>query len=113
LLDRLLPDDATAPTAAPGGPGAPGDEPDDASLRALLASVPLDRLRQIGVLEPLLQLAADTAADTGDGTTGTGGDAESFAESIDAMDTDALVRAAMNGTSQDTSRTERDTRSEG
>ncbi|WP_199812907.1 type I polyketide synthase [Streptomyces sp. NRRL S-1868] len=113
LLDRLLPDDATAPTAAPGGPGAPGDEPDDASLRALLASVPLDRLRQIGVLEPLLQLAADTTADTGDGTTGTGGDAESFAESIDAMDTDALVRAAMNGTSQDTSRTERDTRSEG
>ncbi|OLF06608.1 hypothetical protein BLA60_30505 [Actinophytocola xinjiangensis] len=55
----------------------------DAELRAAIAAIPLDRLRESGLLPGLLDLAA-------------GGDARSDpGESIDDMDEDALVRAVM------------------
>ncbi|MFD0025326.1 type I polyketide synthase, partial [Streptomyces sp. NPDC127177] len=71
--------------------GETGTDGEEAEIRALLASVPLAQLRDIGVLEPLLQLAgrgANTPAenDTSD-------------ESIDSMAVADLVRAALNGQS--------------
>ncbi|WP_420897019.1 SDR family NAD(P)-dependent oxidoreductase [Kitasatospora aureofaciens] len=69
------------------GPGQDSTdaEPERDRLRALLESVPLDRLRRSGVLDELLKLA-DGAAD--------GGAAED-ADAIDAMDLDDLVQAAL------------------
>jgi acyl carrier protein len=76
LLGELVPDTA------------PGDE--ETELRALLASVPLTRLRDIGVLDALMGLVAGERD----------GHASEQAEgSIDAMDVDDLVRAALNGDS--------------
>jgi KS-AT-KR-ACP domain-containing polyene macrolide polyketide synthase/pimaricinolide synthase PimS2/candicidin polyketide synthase FscD len=69
----------------PAGPGAAETE-DETEIRALLASVPLDRLRHIGVLEPLLRLAGrDLPEPPPEG------------ESLDSMDLDGLVRAALKG----------------
>ncbi|MFB7274946.1 type I polyketide synthase, partial [Streptomyces sp. NPDC056244] len=85
VLRQLLPDD----TAAVGD--GTGTDAEEAEIRALLASVPLARLRDIGVLEPLLQLA------------GRGGTApaetEESGEAIDSMAVADLVRAALNGQS--------------
>jgi NAD(P)-dependent dehydrogenase (short-subunit alcohol dehydrogenase family)/acyl carrier protein len=80
----------------------PGDTPDgettdENALRAVLASVPLDRLREIGVLEPLLRLAGRAQAPAaGARAEGTGAEDVSDA-SIDAMEVDDLVQAALNG----------------
>ncbi|WP_232543351.1 SDR family NAD(P)-dependent oxidoreductase, partial [Kitasatospora aureofaciens] len=63
-------------------------EPERDRLRALLESVPLDRLRRSGVLDELLKLA-DGAADGGAAE-----DAEDD-DAIDAMDLDDLVQAAL------------------
>ncbi|GGX44002.1 hypothetical protein GCM10010341_77270 [Streptomyces noursei] len=70
-------------------PDEPAGSDDETEIRALLASVPLDQLREIGVLEPLLQLAGrgGRAADDDDG------------ESVDSMTVADLVRAALNGQS--------------
>ncbi|MGW3571587.1 SDR family NAD(P)-dependent oxidoreductase, partial [Streptomyces sp. NPDC000941] len=66
--------------------GSPADEREN-EIRALLTSVPLARLREVGLLEPLLQLAGHPAA-TAEQAPG---------DSIDAMDLDDLVRAALDG----------------
>jgi KS-AT-KR-ACP domain-containing polyene macrolide polyketide synthase/pimaricinolide synthase PimS2/candicidin polyketide synthase FscD len=63
---------------------------DEASIRALLASVSLGRLREIGVLEPLLQLAGRGEIPTDNGQP---------RDEIDEMDVDDLVQAALNGSS--------------
>ncbi|WP_020638027.1 type I polyketide synthase [Amycolatopsis balhimycina] len=85
VLSELLPDSGTG--------GA-----DEAQLRALLNSVPLQRLQDIGVLEPLLRLADghpdhrhDVPEPDDDGA-------------IDEMDLDDLVQAALNGRSGDLTR---------
>lgn len=67
---------------------------DQARLQALLASVSVAQLRRIGVLEPLLKLAAEQGRsdESADGA----GEAPAYADSIDAMDLDALVHAALN-----------------
>ena len=65
--------------------GADGDE--ESEIRSLLASIPVGRLRETGVLAQLLTLngaAPPPAAPSG--------------ESIDEMKVDDLVRAALNGT---------------
>ncbi|GAB3533883.1 hypothetical protein GCM10027575_79860 [Phytohabitans suffuscus] len=78
VLSELLPDqDGT------------DDGGEEARIRALLASVPLARLREVGVLEPLLQLAGH------DGASAPTVDGE--AELIDSMSVDDLVRAALDG----------------
>ncbi|WP_435844891.1 type I polyketide synthase, partial [Streptomyces klenkii] len=89
ILGLLVPEDEVPETDA--------DDLDQAGLRALLASVPLARLRESGVLEPLLKLAAEHSAVTG-GEAATA-EAHAYDESIDAMDVDDLVRAALDGNS--------------
>jgi hypothetical protein len=69
-----------AAAAAPAG--------DDAAIRAALASIPLDRFREAGLLETILRLADGTEesapAPTGD-----------QADAINAADVDELVRIAL------------------
>jgi acyl carrier protein len=82
LRAELLPD-------APGG-GAAADDP-DAEVRAVLASIPISRLRRAGLLDMVLQLAADDG-ETAEPAT----DPEST--SIDDMDAASLLRLAIDGT---------------
>jgi KS-AT-KR-ACP domain-containing polyene macrolide polyketide synthase/pimaricinolide synthase PimS2/candicidin polyketide synthase FscD len=86
LLDELGLDEETDGAVADG---------DEAAVRALLASVSLGRLREIGVLEPLLQLAGHSTGPAG------GSEPDDAAEKVDVdeMTVDDLVRAALNGSS--------------
>jgi acyl transferase domain-containing protein/NAD(P)-dependent dehydrogenase (short-subunit alcohol dehydrogenase family) len=61
-------------------------DPEEADIRRALASIPLDRLRELGLIEPLLRLArpADETSVLGDRS-----------ELIDAMDVEELVKQAM------------------
>ncbi len=77
VLDRLVPDS---------GAGDGGDS-EEAAVRKLLVSVSLGQLREIGVLEPLLQLAGRASAPP---RAEEGG-------AIDSMDVADLVKAALNG----------------
>nr|WP_309302257.1 SDR family NAD(P)-dependent oxidoreductase [Streptomyces sp. NBRC 110611] len=91
LLTRLVPDEGP-------GEGAGAADPDSSGIRALLASVSLAQLREIGVLEPLMKLAAEqSAAADGDADATTA--ADTYDESIDAMDVAGLVQAALDGQS--------------
>ncbi|MET9827021.1 SDR family NAD(P)-dependent oxidoreductase, partial [Streptomyces sp. NPDC006349] len=90
LADHLLADLAPAPRAG---------ETDEERVRALLRTVPLDRLRDEGLLESLLALSAggDEAA-AGDGldpATDTHG-TRTAEESIDAMDAESLISLALD-----------------
>ncbi len=67
-----------------GDEGAEGDS-DDAEVRRLLASVPLERLRRTGLLSELLAIANPTES---------AGPDEDGAEAIAEMDDDELVRLA-------------------
>ncbi|MEU7642375.1 beta-ketoacyl reductase, partial [Streptomyces sp. NPDC039016] len=91
VLARLVPDEG------PGQDAAGDDEADAAGIRALLTSVPMKRLREIGVLDPLLKLAAEQAAASDDAAATTADDA--YDASIDAMDVADLVQAAFDGNS--------------
>ena len=68
----------------------PDADADDGEIRKLLASVPIARLRETGVLEQLLML---TSAGAAAGAAALAKPGESF----DEMDVDELVQAAMNG----------------
>ncbi|OEV13424.1 acyl carrier protein, partial [Streptomyces nanshensis] len=78
VLGQLAPEDES------------GDGGEEARIRELLAAVPLTQLREIGVLEPLLQLA------DGNGTSGAPAP-EDGSSSIDSMAVDDLVQAALEG----------------
>jgi hypothetical protein len=67
-------------------PGAAAD-PEEARIRAALATVPLARFRDAGLMTALLELAGLDAAGGGD----PGGD-------VDDLDAEALVRLALDGT---------------
>jgi acyl transferase domain-containing protein/NADPH:quinone reductase-like Zn-dependent oxidoreductase/acyl carrier protein len=69
---------------------APVVDEADREIRAALATVPLDRLRQAGLLDPLLRIAglAAPAIEPDD----------ERAASLDDLDAEALVRLALNGT---------------
>ncbi|MFI0822637.1 type I polyketide synthase, partial [Streptomyces sp. NPDC021115] len=86
ITGRLAPDGSGAGASA----AEATESAEDAEIRSVLASVPVGRLREIGLLEPLLQLA-------GGGTGAGASDAEPDEESIDAMALDDLVRAALQG----------------
>jgi acyl carrier protein len=77
----------------PDSPASPRDGGED-QLRQALAAIPLSRIRQAGLLEPLLQLAAlhDTA---------TPDEPASTAPGIDALDADSLVSLALDTESSD------------
>ncbi len=74
LLAELYPEFAAAPT-----------DP-DAEIRAVLASIPVGRLRKAGVLDMVLSLASEQ--DTGDGIDTSNGD------SLDELDGEDLLRLA-------------------
>ncbi|MEU1297109.1 type I polyketide synthase [Streptomyces sp. NPDC005840] len=87
ILGQLLPDGAGAP--------AGGDE--ERAVRAALAAVPMDRLRESGLLDRLLELAGQHPASGDQDTAATDGDDDASDASIDAMEIDDLVQAALNG----------------
>jgi KS-AT-KR-ACP domain-containing polyene macrolide polyketide synthase/pimaricinolide synthase PimS2/candicidin polyketide synthase FscD len=66
------------------------EDGDEAAIRAVLASVSLGQLREIGVLEPLLQLAGRGYEPVDDGRSH---------DAVDDMDVDDLVQAALNASS--------------
>ncbi|MFD9637454.1 beta-ketoacyl reductase, partial [Streptomyces violascens] len=90
LLSLLVPDEGP-------GDGAGDGDPDPSGIRALLASVSMNQLREIGVLDPLMKLAAQQAAASDGAAAGRAPDA--YDESIDAMDVADLVQAALDGNS--------------
>ncbi len=65
-------------------------EADESTLRNVLATVPLSRFRDAGLLEALLRLA-----DVGDGALAPAS-TEELADSIDTLDAESLVRMALN-----------------
>ncbi|MFC8189193.1 SDR family NAD(P)-dependent oxidoreductase [Streptomyces sp. NPDC057305] len=88
LADHLLTDLAPGPGAA---------EDDEERVRALLRTIPLDRLRDEGLLESLLALGAGDEAAAGRGhdpDTDTH-DTRTAEESIDAMDAESLISLAL------------------
>ncbi|WP_234332475.1 SDR family NAD(P)-dependent oxidoreductase [Streptomyces sp. NRRL F-5650] len=87
LASRLSPDGA-APAAGPPGTGR------DAAIRRALASIPLDRLREHGLLDPLLALAGDGPAAAGPGAVA------DRSEEIKSMDVAELLAMARGTTSQ-------------
>jgi acyl transferase domain-containing protein/acyl carrier protein len=81
LVGELDPDAAADP--------GPDENADESEIRRLLASVPIARLRETGILEQLLMLTAGAAA-----LEKPAGSIDD--ESIDEMDVDELVQTAMN-----------------
>ncbi|MEU6226707.1 type I polyketide synthase [Streptomyces sp. NPDC047042] len=81
LLTVLAPEPATAAA----------DVPDESEIRRLLASVPVDSLRQAGLLDGLLRLASGIDARPGERSGGSD-EPEDGADVIDDMDVDALIR---------------------
>ncbi|MFF4608039.1 phosphopantetheine-binding protein, partial [Streptomyces sp. NPDC001339] len=84
LREQLLPD------AAAGG----GADPQEARLREALASVPLAKFRDAGLMKALLELAGLDDPST-EPANGAADGAEE--ESLDEMDAEALVRMALDG----------------
>ncbi|MFI2382263.1 type I polyketide synthase [Micromonospora sediminicola] len=74
-----------------GGDPAGGDPADEETVRRVLAAIPLDRLRQAGLLDPLLRLGQDTAAPAPDATP------DAPAAEIRDLDVAGLVRMALEG----------------
>jgi NADPH:quinone reductase-like Zn-dependent oxidoreductase/malonyl CoA-acyl carrier protein transacylase/acyl carrier protein len=66
-------------------------DPAEAAIREALASIPIARLRQLGLMAPLLALAGDDD-DDGDSPGG-----EEDAASIDDLDVDGLIRRTLEG----------------
>nr|BCB14664.1 type I polyketide synthase [Streptomyces spiroverticillatus] len=94
LLEELLPgveEAALALAGAAGASGTAGSEPDEEAVRRTLASVPLARLREAGLLDALLSLAPVEPAPAEESVAETGGKSEA----ILAMDIDDLVREAL------------------
>jgi KS-AT-KR-ACP domain-containing polyene macrolide polyketide synthase/pimaricinolide synthase PimS2/candicidin polyketide synthase FscD len=94
----------SADPAEPGGDG--GDE--DLAIKRVLASIPTDRLRSSGLLEPLLRLADANGTGNGGARNGTaagpddaGGpdeeDGPAGRRRVDRMDLDNLVRFVLGG----------------
>ncbi|MFJ2418365.1 SDR family NAD(P)-dependent oxidoreductase [Streptomyces brevispora] len=103
LLDELPPgtDENTPDASADTAPARnrPGTAETDASIRQTLADIPVDALRESGLLDALLELAARPAAAPAPTdeprTSAPQGDAAQAGEAIRTMDVDDLVRAAL------------------
>ncbi|MGY3339620.1 acyl transferase domain-containing protein/acyl carrier protein [Streptomyces filamentosus] len=89
LGDQLAP-------ALPAGPDEPGTDP-ESRVRSALRTIPLDRLRESGLLDSLLELAGFDAG-PGDEAAGTGTDA---GIDIDDMDAESLISMALDDTTRE------------
>ncbi|WP_189062341.1 type I polyketide synthase, partial [Micromonospora parathelypteridis] len=69
----------------------PDGDPEEQRIRAALAALPLSRIREAGLLDLLLDLTGET----GTGNTESAADQGDTLESIDAMDTEHLIRMAL------------------
>ncbi|MGW7256866.1 SDR family NAD(P)-dependent oxidoreductase [Streptomyces sp. NPDC054834] len=78
------------PESGTDGADGPGTE-DEARIRRLLQTVPLARLRELGVVDTLLQLA------DGDGAESAPGTAVADEEAIDDLDAESLISMALDG----------------
>jgi polyketide synthase 12 len=93
LLTRL------APPPPAHGNGGEAREADEADIRRLLASLPVDKLREAGLLDPLVRLAGENGGNGGHGENGENGghaDASNGDEhaGFDELDADELIRMA-------------------
>ncbi|MGW1819900.1 beta-ketoacyl reductase, partial [Streptomyces sp. NPDC002125] len=79
----------------PGSDEHTGDQPNDARVRDALASIPLDRIRDAGLMDILLRLAEFEAGESL--PAGEGEQSPLDEESIDSMDAEALLRIAFDG----------------
>ncbi|WP_323185613.1 type I polyketide synthase [Kitasatospora sp. NBC_01287] len=75
----------------PGSAQAAAEDPADTALRELLASIPPHRLREAGLDQALLRLAADPHAPSAEPAAEPAADAPD----IDALDTESLIRLAL------------------
>ncbi|MFD0417101.1 type I polyketide synthase [Streptomyces sp. NPDC127108] len=89
LLAELLPDAAADTTDGADGEGTGADDPADAEVRRALAAVPIARIREAGLVDALLRLAAP---DTGTAPA----DDDDADASIDAMDVANLIQLALD-----------------
>ncbi|MFC6500291.1 beta-ketoacyl reductase [Streptomyces plicatus] len=90
ILQQLLPSGSGGTSHA----ATTGDE--ERAVRAALAGLPLDRLRAGGLLDRLLELAGQTPDAPGAHQDTTAVDDDAYGVSIDAMEIDDLVQAALN-----------------
>ncbi|MFD9075582.1 acyl carrier protein, partial [Streptomyces lasiicapitis] len=94
LLAELLPD-AGAGSGSGDVDGDPADTEADAEVRRALASVPLARLREAGLMDAVLRLAAQHATPDAAHASAPADDDDADA-SIDAMDLDNLIQLALD-----------------
>ncbi|MFD7028343.1 type I polyketide synthase [Streptomyces sp. NPDC059917] len=76
----------------PEAEGDAGEQPNDSRVRAALASIPLARIRDAGLMDILLRLAEFESNEALSGGEGEQGPVDE--ESIDSMDAEALLRIA-------------------
>ncbi|WP_406300384.1 type I polyketide synthase [Embleya sp. NBC_00888] len=101
VLAGYLRAELAPPGAENDAAASPVEDRDDAAVRTALAGIPVHVLRESGLLESLLRLAGPAAhqANTSDDHGGTGRSGPADVDSIDAMDTEALLDLAL-GTSE-------------
>ncbi|WP_051826901.1 beta-ketoacyl reductase [Kitasatospora aureofaciens] len=93
VLAKLMPGLATAPGGSDSAAGS--GHGDEAAVRAALASVPLSRLREAGLLDALLRLADGSGGSGGNGANEVDGGADG--SEIDDMDAESLIELALGG----------------
>nr|AWW87422.1 type I polyketide synthase [Streptomyces sp.] len=85
-----------APATPADAPAGAAEAEDESRLRAVLASVPLERLRAAGLIDTLLSLAEESDQ-SGDGTAPPAqAAAEAEDEDLDALDLEQLVQMALD-----------------
>jgi acyl carrier protein len=90
ILQQLL------PSGTGGTSNAAGTGDDERAVRAALAGLSMDRLRDSGLLDRLLELAGQTPDAPGAHQDTKAVDDDTYDVSIDAMEIDDLVQAALN-----------------
>ncbi|MGW0538656.1 SDR family NAD(P)-dependent oxidoreductase [Streptomyces sp. NPDC003032] len=98
LQEELAPDTADGTPAGPDAAARP--DADEAEVRRLLSTIPVTRLRETGVLDTLLRLAApvDHPSDTEGDDDPDATDAVDAMDTIDAMGVDDLLRMVRKDT---------------
>ncbi|MEU8703383.1 type I polyketide synthase [Streptomyces sp. NPDC048680] len=94
-LARHVLEELAVPAQAPASTGDRGGDP-DAELRRAIAAIPLDRLREAGLLDDLSRLAGVAAAPPARSTdvNGAQGDPAALLDSLESMGIDDLLKIA-------------------